>query len=132
VHLLAELSDLAGHVVELDRKGGPVIEAAAEIAAQLLVVEAVLSTAVIASIAIAGSSAVLVSAAAVVNREPSTTMSAPQKVDRAPRKVLRSIVKLTRASGKLRRYVISDGNDRAKVPRACVRAPRAAVCDPRC
>ncbi len=135
------LAQLLGHVGELNREGGHVIEVSAKIAEQLLVVETELNAGAIASITTVSSSADTMSAlvhrvnaAAAVNREPWTWASAPRKVHRAswkvhraPREMLSSIVKLTKAEAKLSRHVVSDARGRATAPQASVRATRAAV-----
>ena len=90
MQLLTELGNHLSQLDELNREGGHVIEASAEITEQLLVVEAGLNVGVIAPTAIVASSAVnlsdlfpSVSSIAEVDREPSTTMRAPRKVHRA-------------------------------------------------
>jgi hypothetical protein len=72
VQLFAELGAGVGHVVELDREGGQVIKASTEIAEQLLVVEAGLTAAVIASIASVSALVHSVSGTTAMDREPST------------------------------------------------------------
>jgi hypothetical protein len=128
VQLIAELGARVSHVVELNRKGSHVIEASAELAELLLVVEAGLIAAVIASIVSVSALVHSVCGAAAVDREPSTWASALRKVDRASRKVQRAPRRVLSSVAKPREQMVSDAYHRVSdaAARSKLRAERVS------